>query len=107
MDNTSFRADPLRSRLKHFIVDTLNLSDLKADWITDNEPLMGGRIRLDSLDALELFMGLEEEFGIVIVAGAEARDAVSSIATLAEYIRTRVAESKATGAARQRTERSA
>jgi acyl carrier protein len=82
--------DPLRLRLKHFIVDTLKLNDIKADKITDDEPLIGGRIGLDSLDALELFICLEEEFGLMIRSGEESRAALVSIASLADFIRTHV-----------------
>jgi acyl carrier protein len=80
--------DPLPSRLKHFIVDTLRLHDIKADKITDDEPLVGGSIGLDSLDALELVMCLEEEFGIRIHSRDESRAALASIASLADFIRT-------------------
>jgi acyl carrier protein len=82
--------DPLKKRLKFFIVDTLKLQDIKADTITDDEPLIGGRIGLDSLDSLELFMCLEEEYGIMIRSTDESRAAVASIASLAEFIRTHV-----------------
>jgi acyl carrier protein len=90
MRNDPSGEDPLRARLKHFIVGTLNLSDVKADRISDDEPLVGGRIGLDSLDALELSMGLEEEFGITIRTGGESRAALANIASLAEFIRAQV-----------------
>ncbi|HVU17201.1 MAG TPA: phosphopantetheine-binding protein [Candidatus Didemnitutus sp.] len=79
--------EPLRTRLKYFVVERLHLRDLQAERIADNEPLLGGRIGLDSLDALELFMGIEEEFGITIAGGDEPKAALTSIASLAHFIR--------------------
>jgi acyl carrier protein len=82
-------ADPLTARLKLLIVETLRLEDVAPADIPDSEPLIGGGLSLDSIDALELVVRLEKEFGIKIASSEEARSALASVAGLAGYIRER------------------
>jgi acyl carrier protein len=82
-------SDPLVSRLKHLIVTTLKLEDVDPAQMADDEPLIGSGLNLDSIDALELVVTLEKEFGIKISSSEESRQALTSIAHLAEYIRVR------------------
>lgn len=79
--------DPLPSRLKHIIVETLHLDDIEPDKIADDEPLIGGGLSLDSIDALELVVRLEREFGIKIGSSEESRSALASVSCLAGFIR--------------------
>ena len=81
--------DPLPSRLKHLIAAQFRLGLTDPDNIPDHEPLIGGRLGLDSLDALELAMSLEDHFGITINSQAESIRAFASIATLTEFIHAR------------------
>jgi acyl carrier protein len=81
--------DTLTVRLKQLIVETLRLEDIAPADIPDNEPLVGGGLSLDSIDALELAVRLEKEFGIKIASSEEARRAFESVAALAAYIRER------------------
>lgn len=81
--------DPLPSRLKHLIAAQFRLNLPEPDKIPDHEPLIGGRLGLDSLDALELAMSVEEQFGITIQSYAESTSAFASIATLTEFIHAR------------------
>jgi acyl carrier protein len=81
--------DPLIARLKQLIVETLRLEDIAPADIPDSEPLVGGGLSLDSIDALELVVRLEKEFGIKIASSEEARAAMASVASLAAYIRER------------------
>ncbi len=80
-------SDALRSRLKHLIVETLKLDDVTPDSIPDDEPLIGAGLSLDSIDALELVVKLEKEFGIKISSSEESRTALASVAHLADFIR--------------------
>jgi acyl carrier protein len=50
-------------RIKTMIVERLDLS-VPAGWITDDQPLFGRGLELDSVDALELIVGIEAEFGV-------------------------------------------
>ena len=54
--------------------------------IANDEPLMGGSLCPDSLDALELAICVEEEFGIAICGGKESSSAFTTIANLAKFI---------------------
>jgi acyl carrier protein len=72
------------------IVETLKLPDVRPEDIPLNEPLFGNpKLGLDSLDALELVVRLEKEFGIKIGSSEESRRALASLETLAGYIRER------------------
>jgi acyl carrier protein len=87
-------ADPLCTRLKHIIVQTLRLEDITPEQIKDDEPLIGSGLALDSIDALELVVQLEKEFGIKISSSEESKQALASVSSLAAFIRTRVEASR-------------
>jgi acyl carrier protein len=80
-------ADPLIVRLKHLIVETLHLEGVTPDGIPDDEPLIGGGLSLDSIDALELVVKLEKEFGVKIASSEESKEALATVASLATFIR--------------------
>ncbi len=81
-------SDPLIARLKQLIVEALRLEDIRAEDIPDDEPLFGSsRFGLDSVDALELVLRLEKEFGIKIGSSEESRRALATVKELAAYIR--------------------
>jgi len=83
-------SDLLTARLKILIVETLKLDDVRPEDIPDDEPLFGSpRFGLDSIDALELVVRLEKEFGIKISSSEESRAALASIKALAAFIRER------------------
>jgi acyl carrier protein len=82
--------DPLIARLKTLIVETLRLDDIRPEDIPDDEPLFDStRFGLDSVDALELVVRLEKEFGIRISSSEASREALSSVSRLAAFIRAR------------------
>lgn len=83
-------SDPLRTRLKNLIVTTLKLEGVRPEDIPDDEPLIGSpRFGLDSIDALELVLAIEKEFGVKIGSSEESRQALASVTALADYLRTR------------------
>ena len=83
--------DPLPLRLKLLIIATLKLDDVRPEEIPDDEPLIGSpRFGLDSLDALELVLAIEQEFGVKIGNSEESRQALASVNTLAAYLRSRL-----------------
>ncbi len=88
--------DPLATRLKVLIVETLKLDDVRPEDIPEDEPLFGSpRFGLDSIDALELVLKLEKEFGVKIGSSEESRQALASVSALAAFIRARQAAGKA------------
>lgn len=72
--------------LKQKIIDSLKLQDVTPDQIEDDAPLFGTGLGLDSIDALELVVLLEKEYGIVIKDIEEGRPAFRSVRTLADFI---------------------
>lgn len=91
-------SDPLNAKLKVLIVETLRLEDIAPADIPDDEPLIGGGLSLDSIDALELVVKLEKEFGIKISSSEESRAALASVAALAAYIRAHADPARITAA---------
>lgn len=86
--------DPLVERLKSLIVEALKLEGVTPAEIADDEPLIGAGLNLDSIDALELVVRLEKEFGIKISNSEESRSALASIKSLAAFVRERADPSK-------------
>lgn len=78
--------EELKTRLKEQIIEALNLEETTPADIDDAAPLFGDGLGLDSIDALELILILEREYGIHIENPAEARPIFASINTLADYI---------------------
>lgn len=82
-------ADPLSERLKEIIIETLRLEDITVATLKDDEPLIGSGLSLDSIDALELVVRMEKEFGVKIGSSEESRKALASISSLAAFVRER------------------
>ena len=76
----------LRQQLKELIISRLNLEGKTPAELDDDGALFGEGLGLDSLDALELAMAIEEEFGVQIPEGDDARPIFSSVAALATHI---------------------
>jgi acyl carrier protein len=79
--------DPLNARIKTMIVETLRLEDVDPASIKDDEPLIGTGLSIDSIDALELVVALEKEYGIKIKSSEESMVALSSVSGLVAFIR--------------------
>ena len=79
--------DTLKQELKQLVVDECDVS-FEADEIEDNERLLGtnARLDLDSLDALSISLEVKSRYGKHIDSGNETRMALTSVATLAEFI---------------------
>lgn len=73
--------------LKKLIIDELKLEDINPDDIKDSEPLFGEGLGLDSLDAVELVVILKKHYKIDLEDMEKAREAFTSIDSLAAYIR--------------------
>jgi acyl carrier protein len=82
MDSTA----GLRSELKRLIVAELNLKGRDPETIEDDAPLFGTGLGLDSLDALQLAMVIEEKLGVRIPEGEEARAVFRSVRTIAQHV---------------------
>ncbi len=76
----------LRTELKKSIIEQLNLEELTIDDIDNNDSLFGDGLGLDSIDALELIVLLEKEYGIKLTDPNQGKEIFISINKMAEYI---------------------
>ncbi|MDR2145481.1 MAG: phosphopantetheine-binding protein [Tannerella sp.] len=72
--------------LKNEIIRVLNLEDVKPEDITDDAMLFGEGLGLDSIDALELIVLLEKNYGIKLKDPSQGKEIFKSVRTMAEYI---------------------
>ena len=76
----------IRLRIKQVIVKSLMLEGLAPEDIADDQALFGAGLGLDSVDALELVLGLEAEFKIRVKSGTMGREAFNCVDTLAVFV---------------------
>jgi acyl carrier protein len=76
----------LTEKLKKEIIEVLNLEDVKPEDIDTDAPLFGDGLGLDSIDALELIVLLEKNYGIKIEDPKEGRKIFTSVRTMADFI---------------------
>ncbi|HEX8515863.1 MAG TPA: phosphopantetheine-binding protein [Bacteroidia bacterium] len=78
--------DELIDKLKGEIIEQLNLEDVKKEDIDNDAPLFGEGLGLDSIDALELIVLLEKNYGIKVANPADGKKIFQSLRTMAQYI---------------------
>jgi acyl carrier protein len=78
--------ETLKTEIKQLIIQELDLRDRTAGEIADDAPLFGDGLGLDSLDALQLAMAIEDRFGLQIPEGEPAKRIFASVDALADYI---------------------
>ena len=76
----------MREKLKVLLVDHLSLEDIKPEDIKDDEILFGEGLGLDSLDAVEIVVLLQRNFGLEVKDMNKGREIFYSIDTLAKYV---------------------
>ena len=72
--------------LKNHLIEELNLEDITPEDIDAEAPLFGDGLGLDSIDALEIILILEKNYGVRLANPAEAKPVFYSVKTLAEYV---------------------
>lgn len=75
----------LTEDVKKLIISSLKLDKTPAD-IGDDEPLFGGGLGLDSIDALELAVAIERTYRVTIPDEKVGKQVFASVATLAKYV---------------------
>lgn len=75
----------LQDRIKHLIVTRLKL-EVDPASIDSDAPIFGGGLGLDSIDALELVLGIEQEFGVRIDDEEIGSAALASVGALADFL---------------------
>ena len=82
--------DELINELKKQIIEALNLEDMSPDDIDADAPLFGEGLGLDSIDALELIVLMEKQYGIRLNSPAEGKAEgkaiFKSVRTMADYV---------------------
>jgi len=73
-------------KLKQQIIEALNLEDMKPEDIDDNASLFGEGLGLDSIDALELIVMMEKNYGIKLQDPAQGKEIFKSVAVMADFI---------------------
>lgn len=76
----------LKQELKEKIIEQLNLEDVSIEEISDDDSLFGDGLGLDSIDALELIVMLDKDYGIKLSDPKEGRKIFESIEVMANYI---------------------
>ena len=76
----------IRETLKVKLIEQLSLEDITPEEITDDMPLFGEGLGLDSLDAVEIIVLLQRNFEVEVKDAQESREIFKTVSTLAEYI---------------------
>ena len=78
--------EQLIEELKKQIIQVLNLEDMEPQDIENDAPLFGEGLGLDSIDALELIVLMEKNYGIKLKDPAQGKQIFKSVTVMAEYI---------------------
>lgn len=73
-------------KIKQLIIQRLKLEDMTPEMIETDAALFGEGLGLDSIDALELVLGLEKEFGVIIPDAEVGKKVFQSVRTVAQYV---------------------
>lgn len=76
----------LKVELKEKIIDKLNLEDVTIEEVANDDHLFGDGLGLDSIDALELIVMLDKDYGIKLSDPKEGKSIFESVNTMAAYI---------------------
>lgn len=85
-DQKEMELPEIRKKLKELLVENLSLEDVSPEEIKDDEILFGEGLGLDSLDAVEIVVLLQRNFGIEVKDMKEGQKIFYSIDTLANYV---------------------
>jgi len=81
-------SEELKLEIKKLIMSTLAIEDIDPNDVDDEKPLFGGdnALTLDSVDAIEIIMAIQRTYGIRIADQNLARQVISSISSIAQFI---------------------
>ena len=77
----------LAARVKELIISRLKIEGMRPEEIADDAPLFGEGLGLDSIDALELVLAIEQTFGVRIEDEEVGRHALGSVSALCAFLR--------------------
>ena len=79
-------SEELVKQVKQMIIDSLRIEGITVDDIDSNAPLFGDGLGLDSIDALQLVVALEKDFGVSVPDATVGNQVFQSVETMAGYI---------------------
>ncbi len=79
-------SDELIPKVKQMIIESLRIEGMSPDEIETDAPLFGEGLGLDSIDALQLVVAMEKEFGVVVPDAATGSTVFASARSMAAYI---------------------
>ncbi|MBT0663348.1 acyl carrier protein [Geobacter pelophilus] len=79
-------AEELIAAVKQLIIDALRIEGMSAADIDSDAPLFGDGLGLDSIDALQLVVAMEKEYGVVVPDAATGTKVFQSVRSMAGYI---------------------
>lgn len=82
----------IEAQLKTLIIAELNMEDVTPAEMDSDDILFGEKFGLDSIDAVEVVYLVEKAFGVGMKDMSEARPALTSVRTLAAFIKARQAK---------------
>jgi acyl carrier protein len=80
--------DKLRSR----IIEVLELQEIAPEDIDSDEPLVGGRFEIDSIDVMELVILLEKDYGVFIDSKELGAEVLKSVRAMADFVASKQAD---------------
>ena len=78
--------EDLKQELKGKIIEVLNLEDITVEDIQDTDSLFGDGLGLDSIDALELIVLMDKDYGIKLSDPKQGKSIFESVQTMADFI---------------------
>ena len=78
--------EELINKVKQLIIDSLRIDGMSPEEIDTDAPLFGEGLGLDSIDALQLVVAMEKDFGVVVADAATGTRVFRSVRSMAEYI---------------------
>jgi acyl carrier protein len=78
--------EELIQSIKQMIIDSLRIEGMSPDEIETDTALFGEGLGLDSIDALQLVVAMEKQFGVVVPDAATGSKVFASVRSMADYI---------------------
>lgn len=79
-------SEELIPKVKQMIIESLRIEGMSLDEIETDAPLFGEGLGLDSIDALQLVVAMEKDFGVVVPDAATGTKVFASVRSMADYI---------------------
>ncbi|MRR33681.1 acyl carrier protein [bacterium] len=79
-------SEQLITQVKQLIIDSLRIDGMNPEDIETDDPLFGEGLGLDSIDALQLVVAMEKDFGVIVPDAETGAVVFQSVRSMAQYI---------------------